>query len=94
VRELARVAVVGRKEPVTVYEPMFHEEYDAKKEILKTFVRGLYLFYEGQFQEALDIFTSIKDHDPAAASYVNKCLETMEAPLQKGWNGVWVMTTK
>ncbi len=26
VRELSRVAVVGRKEPVTVYEPMFEEE--------------------------------------------------------------------
>ena len=30
-RELSRVAVVGRKEPVTVYEPMLPEEYAARR---------------------------------------------------------------
>ena len=30
-RELSRVAVVGRKEPVTVYEPMLPEEFAARK---------------------------------------------------------------
>ncbi len=94
VRELARVAVVGRKEPVTVYEPMFHEEYTAKKDMLETFVRGLYLFYEGKFQDALYVFESIKKDDPAAASYVDKCLEIIQSSTVSSWNGVWVMMTK
>jgi adenylate cyclase len=94
VRELARVAVVGRKEPVTVYEPMLHEEYEANKEVLETFVQGLYQFYDGHFAEALDTFSSIQDQDPPAAAYIEKCQELIATPPIDGWQGVWVMTTK
>jgi len=93
-RELARVAVVGRRVPVTVYEPMFHSEYNAKKDILETFVQGLYLFYEGKFRDALHIFMSIQEYDPAAASYVSKCQEILQHPPAADWLGVWVMTVK
>jgi adenylate cyclase len=93
VRELARVAVVGRKEPVTVYEPMFQEEYMTRKEVLETFVRGLYQFYEGRFAEALDVFNSIQNLDPPAAAYVKKCQTLIETP-PGSWQGVWVMATK
>ncbi|MBW1693780.1 MAG: adenylate/guanylate cyclase domain-containing protein, partial [Deltaproteobacteria bacterium] len=93
VRELARVAVVGRKEPVTVYEPVFHEEYEMRKNELKTFAKGLDLFYKGDFFEALEHFSSIQDVDPAAAAYMEKCLALIDTPPQE-WQGVWVMTSK
>jgi adenylate cyclase len=93
-RELARVAVVGRKEPVTVYEPMVVEEYARRKPVLDTFGQGLALFYEGQFADALAVFESIKDADPPAAHYLAKCRELMESPPEGEWSGVWVMTQK
>ena len=93
VRELARVAVVGRKEPITVYEPMLHEEYQAGQELFETFVEGLYLFYGGHFIEAREIFISIQNLDPPAAAYAEKCQGLIETP-PAGWQGVWVMTTK
>ncbi len=93
VRELARVAVVGRKEPVTIYEPMFHEEYEKRRNELNTFAGGLNLFYDGNFSEALERFSLIQDVDPAAAAYVDKCLVLMKSPPQN-WKGVWVMTSK
>jgi len=93
VRELARVAVVGRKEPVTVYEPMFHEEYEVRKNELKTFAKGLDLFYKGDFFEALEYFSPIQDVDPAAAAYMEKCLTLIDTPPQE-WQGVWIMTSK
>jgi len=93
VRELARLAVVGRSEPVTVYEPMFPDEYSEKKEVYDTFGKALGQFYQGRFQKALDIFKTIQSVDPAAASYVKKCRELMEtSPVE--WGGVWVATTK
>ena len=61
VRELARVAVVGRKEPVTVYEPMFASEYEARKDVSNTFAKGLELFYKGDFPTALKTFSTIQD---------------------------------
>ena len=94
VRELSRVAVVGRKEPVTVYEPMLPEEYAARKPTLETFDRGLKEYYAGRFAEAVRVFEGIAPSDPPAASYAKKCRQLAENPVEAGWNGVWVMTEK
>ena len=93
VRELARLAVVGRKEPVTVYEPMFTEEYNRRQEVLDTFTEGLSKFYDGEFDQAIQILKKISDIDTAAAAYLAKCHLLMhERP--ENWQGVWVMTSK
>jgi adenylate cyclase len=93
-RELSRVAVVGRKEPVTVYEPMLQEEYAARKPALEAFDRGLRLFYAGKFGEAARIFEGNASADPASAAYAEKCRELLKSPPEGAWNGVWVMTSK
>jgi len=92
-RELARIAVVGRREPVVVYEPMTAEEYETRKDILETFSQGLQLFYEGAFSQALEIFSTLQKHDPPAAAYAKKCRAIMEG-LPDDWRGVWVMDSK
>jgi adenylate cyclase len=94
VRELSRVAVVGRKEPVVVFEPMLPEEFAARRAGLEVFDKGLQAFYEGRFAEAEGIFAGIAAQDPAAASYARKCRELAGAPHAEKWNGVWVMTEK
>jgi len=92
-RELARIAVVGRREPVVVYEPMTSEGYETRKDILETFSQGLQLFYEGAFSQALEIFSTLQEVDPPAAAYAKKCRAIMEAPPDD-WQGVWVMASK
>jgi adenylate cyclase len=92
-RELARVAVVGKKEAVTVFEPLRKEIYNESKDIMEKFQSGLQFFYLGQFDAAQDIFQSIATIDPPAAKYAIKCTEIKKlAP--SGWDGVWVMTSK
>ena len=93
VRELARIAVVGRKEPVVVYEPMTAEDYETRKDILEIFSQGLEQFYKGEFSQALEIFSTLQELDPPAAAYAKKCRVLLEAPLDD-WRGVWVMDTK
>ena len=93
VRELSRVAVVGRKEPVTIYEPMPPEEYEARKDDLAVFAQGLEKFYKGAFAEAEAVFESIRDRDRAALHYAEKCRALIANPPEE-WNGVWVITTK
>ncbi len=93
VRELARLAVVGRREPVTVYEPMLPDRYDNQKNTLDIFNQGLQLFYAGRFPEAEIIFASIAGLDPPADKYLAQCrLYTASPP--ENWEGVWVMTSK
>lgn len=93
VRELSRVAVVGRKEPVTVYEPMLEEEYQKKKELLPVFSQGLKAFYAGDFTESERLFARIADRDTASSCYTEKCRELIANP-PNAWDGVWVMTSK
>jgi len=93
VRELARIAVVGRREPIVVYEPMIAEKYKARRDILETFSQGLQLFYKGEFSQALEIFSTVQELDPPAAAYSQKCRAIMDA-LPDDWRGIWVMDGK
>ncbi len=93
VRELSRVAVVGRKEAVRVYEPMLQEEYEGKADLLPLFGEGLAAFYDGRFEEAQERFSGIADRDPPASCYLEKCRELAADPPAE-WAGVWVMTSK
>jgi adenylate cyclase len=93
VRELSKVAVVGRKEPVVIYEPMLHSEFERRKQNLARFDQGLDLFYKGNFSEAEVIFNELVEADPVARFYMAKCRELMENP-PADWQGVWVITEK
>lgn len=92
-REISRVAVVGRKEPVRVFELLSTKESAARERELAAFAEGLRAYYEGNFSAALGSFLSIGGTDPPAAAYVRKCQELMEHPPER-WDGVWVMTGK
>ncbi len=92
-RELSKVRVVGRKEPVKVFEPMFEDDLLARDEIFKTFAEALQMYYKGEFGLALDLFATIADSDAPAAAYVRKCRNLIENPPGI-WDGVWVMTEK
>jgi adenylate cyclase len=93
-RELGRVVVVGRREPVTVFEPMWQNEREARKEDLDRFATALELFYAGEMAAALARFETLAGRDPAAASYVRQCRACLENPPGPDWTGAWVMTSK
>jgi len=92
-RRLGRVAVVGRKEPVTIYEPMGRQEYEARKEVLEAFAQGIDWFEKGSFAQAREIFLELSPHEPLAARYAEECERLMADPPEE-WQGVWVMSTK
>jgi adenylate cyclase len=92
-REISRVAVVGRKEPVRIFE-FFHEQGTAGRErVLAPFAAGLREFYAGRFSGAIDSFLQIESADRAAAAYVRKCRDLLDRPPER-WEGVWTMTEK
>ena len=93
VRELSRVQVVGRKEPVTIYEPFLPRDYDEVHESLVVFAKGLRCYYSGDFQKATSYFSEIAANDPAANAYLNR-IKLLEKHPAKDWQGVWVVTVK
>jgi adenylate cyclase len=93
VREIARLAVVGRREPIIVYEPMLPNIYQRLKPMLEIFDQGLRLFYAGRFPDAEKEFATIADQDPPAQRYLAKCRHYMASPPES-WDGVWMLTSK
>ena len=93
VRELSKVAVVGRREPVVVYEPMLPDDVERQQNQLARFSEGLALFYQGDFPGAEALFSGLAEADPAARAYRTKCRELIDHPPEE-WHGVWVITTK
>lgn len=94
-RELGRVAVVGKKEAVVIFEPMEKPEFEKKSNIIDIFLQGLDKYYSGDFASAVSIFSGIKDTDPPASKYIVKCEELKESAISESdWSGVWVMTSK
>jgi len=92
-REISRVAVVGRKTPVRVFEPMSPETWAAHADDFARFAKGLSAFYQGQFAEAIGHFESLREKDPVSVAYWRKC-QTLQVEPPAAWNGVWVMTEK
>lgn len=92
-RRIGQVAVVGRRKPVTVYEPLPDGEAKERAADLEVFGRGLAAFGQGRFAEAEGLFAGISGRDPAARAYVEKC-RLLQADPPAAWDGTWTAETK
>jgi len=91
VRELSRVTVVGKSQPITIYEPFLPETYEAHKTNLQAFDQALQLYYAGKFTEATEIFGKLDD--PPAKIYTTRC-QNLAASPPTDWQGIWNITEK
>ena len=86
-REVATITVVGRKESVTVFEPLAHGRVD------NVFAQALACYRAGDFEKSRSQFATLALLDPTAAVYVQRCLD-LETELPSDWDGTWVMQGK
>ena len=89
-RELGDLRVVGRREPVRVYEPL-GDTGAAAAPRAEAFARGLELCRAGDWAGAAGIFEGLPN-DPAAAVYLARCREL--ASGKGAWDGVWNLENK
>jgi adenylate cyclase len=93
-RELGRIQVKGRREPLAVLEPMTATQLDARRAVLEAFDRGLRAWYEGRFEEAVTAFEAIAADDPPAARYAAECRGKLKTPHAGPWTGVLELKEK
>ncbi|MDR0689890.1 MAG: adenylate/guanylate cyclase domain-containing protein [Spirochaetaceae bacterium] len=91
-RRLAQVAVVGKKEAVTVYEPMPEAVFREKEPILRDFDAARDLFYQGNFSAALPLFEALIEQDKPAFFYAEQCRYYLKNP--EAWKGFWQAASK
>ena len=89
-RELGRIRVVGRQQPVCVYEILGFADEQAPA-FLADFEAGLKLCLMGLWQEALECFERHPE-DPASLAYAAQCGKYLGG-LQT-WDGIWNLTEK
>jgi adenylate cyclase len=99
-RELDRVRVMGKTEPVAVYEVlgMKDEPLDAATaELIERFHAALVMYRERNFEAALEALLLLAEaypDDKATRLYIARCRSFLEAAPAAEWDGVYEMRTK
>jgi adenylate cyclase len=99
VRELDRIRVMGKEEPVVVYELLNRAgELDGDSQKLVTGYNRALVHYKGaKFKEAGAEFAALlKDfpEDGPAKTYIARCEEFATEPPPSDWDGVYVLKSK
>ena len=100
-RKLDRVSVVGRNEPMDIFEIFDYEEESIKEAKLKSreeFENSVEIYEKGNWSDALKGFEqciqSFPD-DPATKIYLNRCQIMINNPdAAAGWDGITYLTKK
>jgi len=98
-REVDRVVVKGKTQPVGVYEILdFHtaETFPNVMEVLNHFKDGLEKYRVGNWDPAIKAFKEalkLNEGDHVSKMYIERC-QLLKKKNPKDWDGVWVMTSK
>ncbi len=106
-RELDTIRVVGKSEPVKVFEIMGRKEHieDYEVEIRDKFMEALSLYKEQQWDKASTIFSSLVEEEWKRAPelkhktnpskvYLERCEHFKSNPPGDDWDGVYTLTEK
>jgi adenylate cyclase len=99
-REVDRIRVKGKSQPVGVFEVLDH--YDPSKrpelvELLGLYQRGLALYRSRAWADAAKVFAQaqrVSPRDGVSKLYVERCGYFQEHPPASDWDGVWTMKDK
>ncbi|MBI2752981.1 MAG: GAF domain-containing protein [Betaproteobacteria bacterium] len=99
-RELDRIVVKGKTQPVAIYEVLdYHteESYPHLSDATGQFRDALAKYRKRDFAGANVLFGKVLANNPAdnaAKLYTGRCAHLMENPPPEDWAGVWVMDHK
>ena len=94
-REIDLIRVVGKREPVRVYELLARggQLSAERRKVLARFEEGLALYRERKWTTAVGVFKALDD-DPVARVYLSRCQQYQVSPPPDDWDGVWELTQK
>jgi adenylate cyclase len=98
-RFLDRIRVVGKEQPIQVFELIARTGglSSSQKDLVGAYNRGIELFSEREWEKARAHFrAALKVHkdDGPSATYIDRCTEFMKKPPSKNWDGVYKLAAK
>lgn len=99
VRELDTIRVVGKNEPITVYDLLDRKNQVTGKyaDMIDLFHKGLYMYKQLQFQDAVKCFQSALElypMDGPSQTYMERCKLFIQNPPDEDWDRVFTHTQK
>ncbi len=99
VRKLDKIRVVGKSEPIVIYELLGMKGTLPQKvyEAVELYNKGMEMFSEHQWKKAMKFFNEVLQvlpDDGPAKTYVGRCDEFLRKPPSKNWDGVYSFKTK
>jgi len=99
VRELDTMRVVGKNEPITVYDLLDRKGQTSgpKADVVAQYLKGLDLYKQRSYTDAIAEFEkalAIDPKDGPSITYVNRCNTFLENPPEDDWDGVYTHTEK
>jgi len=99
VRKLDTIRVIGKTEPIVIYELLGMKGSLPQKmyDVIEIYNNGLEMFNEHQWKKAMKFFNDaleIFPDDGPSKTYVERCDEFMRKPPSKNWDGVYSMKSK
>ncbi len=94
-RELDRLRVRGRIEPLTIYEALdFHtdDSFPHMAETLEAFAAGLAAYRQQHWRQAISAFQSAIGANPMdhpSLIYLDRCRHYLNTPPPEQWDGIW-----
>jgi adenylate cyclase len=95
-REIDRVRVLGRAEPVDLFEPISIFMADAMREPTHqmAFAESLTAYRAGHYSAALEKFAKLANVDPVSTKLAERCRDLFHNPPAENWDGVWDLDQK
>ncbi len=99
VRRLDTIRVVGKTEPILIYELLGKKGSLPQKvyDMIEKYNEGLRMFDEHQWKKAMRHFheaLAILHDDGPSQTYIRRCEEFIKKPPSKKWDGVYTFKTK
>ncbi len=98
-RELDSIRVMGKKQPVGIYELLGRKGSmdETIRRILPFYQEGLKYYKSQRWEQAITAFEkvlNINEDDGPSLTYFERCITFQTHPPPRGWDGVFVMTSK
>ncbi len=100
VRELDLLRVVGKEQPVRVYELLGLSDGDVpeqKRKAVEIYLKGLEQYRAKNWDAAIALFKQaleVDSEDGPSQAYIGRCEDFKVLPPPENWDGVFVMKTK
>ncbi|NES80255.1 MAG: GAF domain-containing protein [Moorea sp. SIO2B7] len=100
VRELDRIRVKGKTQPVSIYELVGYKTDsipEQTQQVIELYHQGRDYYLQHQFARALGKFAEVLEidcHNKSAKLHMQRCQHFFTHPPADDWDGIWVLTSK